>query len=50
MGFGAKRVAVQAMLDHIKSLVEENNGEGIEEEEEEDIPLVGPIISLCNRN
>ena len=43
----AKRVAAQAMLDHIKSLVEEN-GEGtvLEEEEEEDIPLVGGIISF----
>ena len=48
MGFGAKRVAVQAMLDHIKSLVEQNNGEGTVLEEEEDISLVGPVISLCN--
>ena len=38
------------MLDHIKGLVKENNGEGtvLEEEDEEDILLVGGINSLCN--
>ena len=37
----AKRVAAQAMLTHIKGLVDENNGESAQlEEEDEDIPLV----------
>ena len=37
-------MAAEAMLDHIKSLVEKNNGEVTElEEEEQDNPLVGPI-------
>ena len=37
----AKRVAAQAMLTHIKGLVDENSGESAQlEEEDEDIPLV----------